>query len=799
MKATVTSHCLPRQARTAFLALRGVISLLLCVMAFPLGHAVAQDSNGRSIQPTAQPAQRDAKPARPLAISKLKTSGMSVTERMALKPKYAVRKPAKTEHTKGLRRNVVVVKFVDGARIREENASADRRMKTDKGTLMSRLESLKPQLATLDGYDRDLLKRRNLTSNEVERQMRKARNVLKARNIVHWRKVFEIDDRLLANLRINAEIRKKRQSSDLANYYVFKLQDGEQGEQLVDRLNELDVVELAYLAPIPVNADIPPTTDSFQKSQDYLNPAPEGIDAIYAWTIPGGTGSLVKIVDIEDGWNLNHEDLPSMFLSDGRFDDSYDSRQHGTAVLGVMLGRQDGIGVTGIVPNASGGVVSANRGLGITPLQNVAEAVLIAAMNLSEGDVILIEQHSRGPGNDGDCTACINSDGKPRGQCGYIAMEYWNDIFDAVNAATASGVIVVEAAGNGEMNLDHSRYDDRFNRNVRNSGALLVGAGDSDTRTPACFSNHGSRLDVQGWGGDVMTTGYGESDKYKVNGADENQWYTSDFSGTSSATPIVAGAVAAIQGIQIANNNPPLDWYEMADLLVKTGTPQAGEQKIGPLPDLKAAIARLDPPTPIGRVYETVIALGATTVDADRTVSGYAGERTRTVGESADLGAIERLQFGERSDEPCFVKVEKADIVANSILKPHAELDICDGKGPTDRSLQYVPTVTPDHDTFVRGVAVCNSKTRNSTRVKGVKVYRTRIEDDGSFSMISNPTTLDRVNCDEDWHEPAWCPTGTVATDLVVHIRPDGKKEVFSGLSLKCREVEVTRTCVSGC
>ena len=770
----------------------GAISLLMLTTGFSLTAASQESKDADRSERSA------AKATRPLAISKLKTSGISAADRIALKPKYPVKKPARTEHTPGLKRNVVVVKFVDGARIREENASADRRMKTDKQTLLSRLEALKPQLETLDEYDRDLLKRRNLTLDGVERQMTKARDALKTRNIVHWRKVFEIDDGLLASLRINAEIRKKRQSSDLANYYVFQLQDGEQGEQLVDRLNELDVVELAYLAPIPKDADVPPTTPSFQNRQSYLGAAPGGIDAKYAWTIPGGTGNLVKIIDVESGWNLNHEDLPSVFITDGRIDDD-DSRQHGTAVLGVMLGRQDGVGVTGIVPNASGGVVSVNRGLGIAYYQNVAEAVLLATMNLSEGDVILIEQHARGPGNDGDCTACINSNGKPSDQCGYIAMEYWSDIFDAVNAATASGVIVVEAAGNGEMNLDNARYDDRFDRNVRNSGALLVGAGGSTDRTPWCWSNHGSRLDVQGWGDSVMTAGYGSSSTFKVNGADDNQWYTSTFGGTSSATPIVAGAVAAIQGVQIANNNPPLDWYEMADLLVKTGTPQAGAKIIGPLPDLKAAIAKLAPPTPANAVYETVIALGATTVDADRTVSGFVGERTRTIGESADLGAIERLQFGERSDEPCYVKVEKADIVANSIVKPHAELDICDGKGPTDRSLEYVPTITPEHDTFVRGVAVCNSKTNNSTRLKGVKLYRTRIEDDGSFSMISNPTTLDRPNCDDNWREPAICPSGTVATDLVVHIRPDGKKEVFTGLSLKCKKVEVTRTCVSGC
>jgi hypothetical protein len=260
----------------------------------------------------------------------------------------------------------------------------------------------------------------------------------------------------------------------------------------------------------------------------------------------------------------------------------------------------------------------------------------------------------------------------------------------------------------------------------------------------------------------------------------------------------VAGAVAAIQGIQIANNNPPLDWYEIADVLTKTGTPQRGVKKIGPLPDLMAAIAALPPPTIIGGTYETVITMG-TKVDADRAVSGFVGDRTRTIGLNADRGAIERMQFGEHGDEPCYVKVEKADIVQNSILTPHSEVDICEGDGPQDHDLEYVPTAAREHDTFVRGVSVCNSKTRNSTRLKGVKLYLTRIEDDGSFSMISNPETLDRANCDGNWREPAMCPAGAVATDLVVHIRPDGNKEVFTGLSLRCKEVQVTRTCVSGC
>ncbi|HEX7043184.1 MAG TPA: S8 family peptidase [Burkholderiales bacterium] len=735
--------------------------------------------------------------ARPLAISKLKADSLSLKERIALKPKYAVRKPARTGHREGWRRNVVVVKFVDGARVREENASAERRARTDVETVASRLDALKAQRADYDEYDRELLKRRNLTPEKVTDQMREFRRIMKARKLRHWKRVFDIDDALLARLRTNAEARKGRQASDLANYYVFQLDDAERAERLVDRLNELDIVELAYLAPIPRNADIAPATPDFQGTQKYLDKAPTGIDAKYAWGVSGGKGRLVKIVDIESGWNLNHEDLPSMFLTDGRIeDDDYDQREHGTAVMGIMLGRDDGVGVTGIVPEASGGAVSVKRGLGWAYFDNVAEAVLIAAMNLSEGDVILIEQHARGPGNDGDCTKCITDDGDPLTACGFVAMEYWNDIFDAINAATAAGIIVVEAAGNGEMNLNHTRYDDRFDRDVRNSGALLVGAGDPATHKAMCWSNHGERVDVQGWGSGVMTTGYGKPPKYKVNGADRNQWYRSSFGGTSSATPIVAGAVAAIQGIQLARNNPPLDWYEMAELLRKTGTPQTGGRNIGPLPDLKAAIAALPPPAPSGD-WKYVVTLEPALLDADRAVSGFKGARTREIGEGAALGAIERLRFGERGDRPCYISVEKADIVGNKILKPHAQLDLCGDNGPTDRSLEYVPLLTTSHDTFVRGIAVCNSRTRNSTRVKGVKVYQTRIEADGSFSMISNPKTLERPNCDGNWREPAMCPSGSVATKVVVHIRPDGNDDVFTGLSLRCKKVKVDRINVS--
>lgn len=52
-------------------------------------------------------------------------------------------------------------------------------------------------------------------------------------------------------------------------------------------------------------------TQNYEHLQGYLNAASSfGIDARYAWGEPGGNGKGVLVVDIEKGWNLDHEDLP---------------------------------------------------------------------------------------------------------------------------------------------------------------------------------------------------------------------------------------------------------------------------------------------------------------------------------------------------------------------------------------------------------------------------------------------------------------------------------------------------------
>jgi hypothetical protein len=60
---------------------------------------------------------------------------------------------------------------------------------------------------------------------------------------------------------------------------------------------------------MPSAEEAPPVTPDFTARQVYLGAAPSGIDARYAWTLPGGGGTGAGIVDIEGAWRFTHEDL----------------------------------------------------------------------------------------------------------------------------------------------------------------------------------------------------------------------------------------------------------------------------------------------------------------------------------------------------------------------------------------------------------------------------------------------------------------------------------------------------------
>ncbi len=400
---------------------------------------------------------------------------------------------------------------------------------------------------------------------------------------------------------------------DLSVYYRVEA-PGRDMDKLASSLVEVETIEAAYVKPpaeppqflnemAAAPEEAPPITADFTARQGYLDPAPGGIDARFAWTIPGGRGAGVGIIDIEGAWRFSHEDL---LLNQGGVisgvqSTDIDWRNHGTAVVGEFGGDVNALGVTGICPDANTRAISI-----FGPGQGSAAAIRQAANALTSGDIILIELHRPGPRHNFQSRM---------DQLGYIAIEWWQDDFAAIQFATGRGVIVVEAAGNGAENLDDAIYNNPasgfppgwtnpYNRANRDSGAIVVGAGapppgthgrnHGPDRSRLDFSNYGSIVDAQGWGREVTTVGYGDLQ----GGANEDLWYTDQFSGTSSASPIVVGAVGALQGIARARGTP-LTPATARGHLRATGSPQQdapgrpATQRIGNRPDLRALIGRI--------------------------------------------------------------------------------------------------------------------------------------------------------------------------------------------------------------
>jgi len=439
-------------------------------------------------------------------------------------------------------------------------------------------------LIALEREDRDRsdLAARGLTEARVDEDVAEAQRLILIEPRVRGiGRVFQQGEDLLAEHRRRGEERSGRELADLNLYYRLSLlprTTADQVKELLAALNALLSVEIAYAQPPPKPpADIPPPTPSFESFQGYLDPAPLGIDARYSWTQPGGRGQGVRIVDVEGAWNTTHEDLPPLFHQGGVQTTLPGWLQHGTAVLGEMVAPNNGYGVTGIAHLAQAGYESFEN-------QGVAGAIANAAVAAGTGGLVLIEVQYGGPPTPNspcNCSSC----------CDCVPVEHFQAEFDAIVQATANGTIVVEAGANGATDLDDPVYGGLYNRSVRDSGAILVGASNSADRAPTCFTNFGSRIDVHAWGWDVTTTGYGGLFN---GGGDPNQFYTSSFSGTSSASPIVVGAAADLQGVALAGGIGALPPADVRQRLRDTGTPQASDPRlIGPQPNLRAAIDQL--------------------------------------------------------------------------------------------------------------------------------------------------------------------------------------------------------------
>lgn len=294
-----------------------------------------------------------------------------------------------------------------------------------------------------------------------------------------------------------------------------------------------------------------------------------GINAFAAHEkYPGIKGQGVTILSTEIGhYDYDHLDLPTpVFTVTSRPDNM---SAHDTMSVGTMAGKDNDFGVTGIANQAS---IAWND----SALVDFVESI----KRLKPGDVVQL-----GIMTGGNPIAGCTSD------CG-LPMEYGRGWFDAIKTATDSGIHVIAAAGNSGIDLGHPDFEGWFDRKVRDSGSILAGALDPETGKANGFSNHGTPVGSATWGVNVVTT-------YSGKGEDTDLWdapnaqYTATFSGTSSANPIIAGAVAGLSGLA-KQNDITLSPAEMRKLIMETGSPIDNSAKhVGTQPDMVKAAEKM--------------------------------------------------------------------------------------------------------------------------------------------------------------------------------------------------------------
>jgi hypothetical protein len=340
--------------------------------------------------------------------------------------------------------------------------------------------------------------------------------------------------------------------------------------RLLHELNALSEVDLAYreLAATDPSVHVldhvdEPDPNEFADSQLYLDAQPYGINARWAQARINDNPHKLALADLEQGWILDHEEFlstlakKSLLFGNNRNKMGSYRGDHGTAVVSELAGDADnGLGIVGIAPGVTKIMLASHYKTAVPPATNM-------------------QNDEPGPSN------------------GHVA-DAIHALLDT-RALEAGDILLLEVQRAG-----HPTEIDPLDFDAMDSGAIMVGA--SRAALPhdrAWFSNYGSRLDCFGWGEQVVAAGYGNY----LNG-DDDEIYTDSFSGTSSASPMIAGAAALVQSLYMQNAGPDggddrwkrLSPSQMRSLLShpRSGTPQGPNVRgrIGVMPDLRAVVDR---------------------------------------------------------------------------------------------------------------------------------------------------------------------------------------------------------------
>lgn len=215
------------------------------------------------------------------------------------------------------------------------------------------------------------------------------------------------------------------------------------------------------------------------------------------WTQSQGQG--IKVAVLDTGVDTDHPDLVNAIADTQDFtgDGIEDMNGHGTHCAGIIGARINGVGFVGVAPKCELLIakVLANNGSG--SYNWISSGIDWAVQNGAD----IISMSLGGPSTE-------------------------PTLHRAIHLALAEGLTIICAAGNeGAFGVNTIGYPGRY-------GSVITIAAHDPQGNPAGFSSRGGEIDFMAPGTDIWST-------YKEGGFAE-------LSGTSMATPFVAGMAALI-------------------------------------------------------------------------------------------------------------------------------------------------------------------------------------------------------------------------------------------------------------